>query len=76
MHPISYVNVFQGSGAIDLPQPQGIAASWHFIKALCGNTHPGAVLPLSVSYTHLYGRAVSVSVFRLRLLRRPANQDN
>ncbi len=45
MHPISYVNVFQGSGAIDLPQPQGIAASWHFIKALCGNTHPGAVLP-------------------------------
>lgn len=45
MHLISDVNVFQGCGAIDLPTPQGVAASWHFIKALCGNTHPGAVRP-------------------------------
>ena len=40
-----YVNVFHGNGSINLPKPDGIAASWHFIKALTGNTHPGAVLP-------------------------------
>ena len=36
---------FHGNGTIDLPEAEGIAASWHFIKGLCGNTHPGAVLP-------------------------------
>ena len=41
----SLVDVFHGSGSIDLPKPEGISASWHFIKALCGNTHPGATLP-------------------------------
>ena len=41
----SYVNVFQGCGEIDLPEPQGVAAGWHFIKGLTGNTHPGACLP-------------------------------
>jgi Putative alpha-1,2-mannosidase len=40
-----YVNVFHGNGPIDLPNAEGIAATWHFIKALTGNTHPGAVLP-------------------------------
>ena len=30
-----YVNVFQGSGEIDLPKPEGIAAAWYFIKAGC-----------------------------------------
>ncbi len=40
-----YVNVFQGSGEIELPTPKGIAAKWFFIKAGCGNTHPAAVLP-------------------------------
>ena len=40
-----YTDLFHGSGTIDLPKPEGIAASWHFIKALCGNTHPGATLP-------------------------------
>ena len=39
------VNVFHGTGEIDLPAPEGVAASWHFIKGLCGNTSPGAVLP-------------------------------
>ncbi|MBR4940424.1 MAG: glycoside hydrolase family 92 protein [Clostridia bacterium] len=39
------MNVFHGTGSIDLPEPQGIAATWHFIKGLCGNTSPGAVLP-------------------------------
>ena len=42
---IDYVNVFQGSGKIDLPEPQGIAKKWLFIKAQCGNTHPGAAYP-------------------------------
>lgn len=49
-----YVNVFQGTGEIDLPKPQGIAAKWFFIKAGCGNTSPAAVLPFG---------AVSVSPF-------------
>jgi len=40
-----YVNVFQGCGEIALPKPEGIAAAWHFIKALTGNTTPAAVLP-------------------------------
>ena len=40
-----YVNVFQGSGAIDLPKPEGIASRWLFIKALCGNTTPAAASP-------------------------------
>lgn len=39
------VNVFQGTGEINLPSPQGIAAKWFFIKAGCGNTSPAAVLP-------------------------------
>ncbi len=39
------VDVFYGSGKICLPEPSGIAESWYFIKAICGNTHPGAVLP-------------------------------
>lgn len=41
----SYADVFLGCSDIDLPEPEGIAASWHFIKGLCGNTHPGATLP-------------------------------
>ncbi|MBQ8208648.1 MAG: glycoside hydrolase family 92 protein [Clostridia bacterium] len=40
-----YVNVFQGSGVIDLPKPEGIAATWYFRKAQCGNTTPAACLP-------------------------------
>jgi len=27
-----YVNVFQGCGEIDLPQPQGVAAAWRFSR--------------------------------------------
>lgn len=41
----SYVNVFHGSGRIELPEAQGIAKTWHFIKAICGNTNPAAILP-------------------------------
>ena len=39
------VDPFHGNGTIDLPKAEGIAATWHFIKGLAGNTHPGAVIP-------------------------------
>ena len=39
---------FHGNGTIDLPVPQGIAASWFFLKAQTGNTHPGACLPFGM----------------------------
>ena len=40
-----YVDVFLGSGPVDLPKPQGIAAQWRFIKGLAGNTTPAAARP-------------------------------
>lgn len=40
-----YVNVFQGSGKINLPKPEGISSKWLFVKAQCGNTHPAASYP-------------------------------
>ncbi len=40
-----YVNVFQGCGEMDLPRPSGVAGTWFFIKAQCGNTSPAATLP-------------------------------
>ena len=53
-----YVNVFQGNGKIDLPTPEGIAATWLFIKAQCGNTTPAAAYPFGkmtvCSYTGGY----------------------
>ena len=39
------VDVFLGTGFVDLPKPQGFAASWHFIKAITGNNTLAAVLP-------------------------------
>ncbi|MBO4412353.1 MAG: glycoside hydrolase family 92 protein [Lachnospiraceae bacterium] len=39
------MNVFQGSSTIDLPTQEGLAATWHFIKAIAGNTTPAATLP-------------------------------
>lgn len=59
-----YVNVFQGCDEIDLPKPQGIAATWDLIKGLCGNHTPGAALPFgritaccySGGYSSGYGR--------------------
>ena len=60
---IKDVNVFHGTGFIDLPKPEGIAASWHFIKAITGNNTPAAVLPFgkisacayTCGYTSGYG---------------------
>ena len=40
-----YVNVFQGACKVDLPKPEGIAATWLFIKSQCGNTTPAAAYP-------------------------------
>ncbi|MCL2300701.1 MAG: glycoside hydrolase family 92 protein [Firmicutes bacterium] len=41
----AYADVFHGCGEMDLPSPKGIAATWFFIKAQCGNTSPAATLP-------------------------------
>jgi len=49
-----YVNVFQGNGEIDLPKPEGIAARWFFIKALCGNTSPAATAPFGAMSVNPY----------------------
>lgn len=43
-----YVDPFLGNGTIHLPEPQGIAATWFFIKAQTGNTHPGACVPFGM----------------------------
>ena len=45
MESSKYVDPFHGNGVIDLPKPEGIAATWFFIKAQSGNTHPGACSP-------------------------------
>ena len=45
MRRTELTDVFHGTGGIDLPAPAGLAATWHFIKGLCGNTSPAAVLP-------------------------------
>jgi len=41
----AYADVFMGCEEMDLPKPEGIAATWYFIKAQCGNTSPAAALP-------------------------------
>lgn len=43
-----YVDPFWGNGEMKLPEPQGVAASWFFIKAQSGNTSPAASLPFSM----------------------------
>nr|MBQ4318135.1 hypothetical protein [Clostridia bacterium] len=40
-----YANVFHGNGEVDHYPQDGIASKWFYIKALCGNTLPHAVLP-------------------------------
>ncbi len=39
------VNVFYGNGETDRFIKSGVASKWFYIKALCGNTIPHAVLP-------------------------------
>ena len=47
-----------GTGATDLPAPEGLAATWWFPKPQVGNTHPGAVHPFGMvsacSYSGAY----------------------
>lgn len=40
-----YVDVFYGNGEVDHYADDGLASKWFYIKALCGNTIPHAVLP-------------------------------
>ena len=40
-----YVDVFYGNGETDRYFEDGLASKWFYIKALCGNTTPHAVLP-------------------------------
>ncbi len=40
-----YVDVFLGNGETDRFFEDGLASKWFYIKALCGNTIPHAVLP-------------------------------
>ncbi len=40
-----YVDVFYGNGEVDHFPEKGLASKWYYIKALCGNTTPHAVLP-------------------------------
>ena len=42
------VDLFWGNDAVDLPPPRDIAATWNWLKAIAGNTHPGATLPLGM----------------------------
>ena len=40
-----YVDVFYGNGETDRFFEDGLASKWFYLKALCGNTTPHAVLP-------------------------------
>ena len=40
-----YADVFYGNGEITEFPETGLASKWFYIKALCGNTTPHAVLP-------------------------------
>ncbi len=48
---------FFGNGTIDLPRPEGIAATWFFLKAQTGNTYPGACAPLGMFSVCAYSGA-------------------
>ncbi|MGW6279173.1 glycoside hydrolase domain-containing protein [Kribbella sp. NPDC055071] len=43
-----HVDPFIGTGATDLPTPQGLAATWWWPKPQVGNTHPGAMHPFGM----------------------------
>ena len=40
-----YVDVFYGNGEVDHFSEEGLSSKWFYIKGLCGNTSPHAVLP-------------------------------
>ncbi len=45
---IEHVDPFIGCSATDLPDPQGLAATWWWPKPQVGNTHPGATHPFGM----------------------------
>lgn len=54
---LTYMDPFFGIGTIDLPEPQGLAATWFFIKAQTGNNHPGACAPFGMISACAYSGA-------------------
>jgi predicted alpha-1,2-mannosidase len=52
-----YMDPFFGNGTIDLPRPEGIAATWFFIKAQTGNTTPAACVPFGMISACAYSGA-------------------
>ena len=54
---IPYMDPFFGNGTIDLHEPAGMAATWFFIKAQTGNTHPGACAPFGMTSVCSYSGA-------------------
>ncbi len=54
-----YVDVFYGNGEVDHYAEEGIASKWFYIKALCGNTTPHAVLPFGKMSVGAYSGAYS-----------------
>jgi hypothetical protein len=55
--PSNFVDPFWACEKTNLPQVKGIAASWFWPKALCGNTHPGPTLPYGVVSVTAYSGA-------------------
>ena len=53
----AYIDPFFGNGTIDLPEPEGLAATWFFPKAQTGNTHPGACAPFGMVSVGAYSGA-------------------
>ncbi|MBN9327721.1 MAG: hypothetical protein J0I87_12520, partial [Cellulomonas sp.] len=52
-----HVDPFIGTEATQLPQPQGLAATWWWPKPQVGNTHPGATYPLGMVSACAYSGA-------------------
>jgi len=52
-----WVDPFLGSGAADLPKPEGVATRWWRPKPPVGNTHPGATLPFGMVSACAYSGA-------------------
>jgi predicted alpha-1,2-mannosidase len=52
-----YANPFHGNLEVDLPKREGIAATWFFLKAQTGNTHPGACTPFGMVSACAYSGA-------------------
>ncbi len=52
-----YADVFYGNGEIDHFAEEGLSSKWFYIKALCGNTTPHAVLPFGKMSVGAYSGA-------------------